>query len=74
MLTSPTRLDWALPDQLVYSVVSSMLQLANYNPRFGESIIDAVLEFSATVVERIKFFGCMSILLSLPPWMVPMSL
>ena len=67
VLTSPTLLDWALPDQLVYSVVSSLLQLANYDSRFGESIIDAVLGFSATIVERIKYFGCMSILLPLPP-------
>jgi len=50
--------DWALPDQLVYSVVSSLLQLANHYPRFGKSIIDAVLEFSATIVEKIQSFGC----------------
>ena len=60
------RLDWALPDQLVYSVVSSLLQLANYNPRFGESIVDAVLEFSTTIVERIQSFGCTLNVLLLP--------
>lgn len=52
--------DWALPDQLVYSVVSSLLQLANYYPRFGKSIIDAVIEFSATIVEKIQSFSCRS--------------
>jgi phosphatidylinositol 4-kinase len=52
--------DWALPDQLVYSVVSSLLQLANSYPQFGDSIINAVLEFSATVVEKIQSFGCTS--------------
>jgi len=61
------RLDWAFPDQLVYSVVSSLLQLANSYPRFGQSITDAVLEFSATIVEKIQSFGCMSILLLLSP-------
>ena len=65
MLTSMVVLDWALPDQLVYSVVSSLLQLANYYPRFGKSIIDAVLGFSANIVEKIQCFGCTSILLSL---------
>ena len=60
-------LDWALPDRLVYSVVSSLLQLAISYPRFEESIIDAVLGFLATIVSRIQSFSCKSILFHLSP-------
>jgi phosphatidylinositol 4-kinase len=56
------RLDWALPDQLVHSVVSSLLKLANSYPQYAESVIGAVLGFSATIVERIQSFGCASTL------------
>ena len=52
--------DWALPDQLVYSVVSSLLQLASHYPRFSKPITDAVVEFSATVVEKIQSFILLS--------------
>jgi len=59
--------DWALLDKLVYSVVSSLLQLANHYLRFGKSIIDTVLEFSAAIVEKIQSSGCMWIQFSPPP-------
>ena len=65
VFTSTMLPDWALPDQLVYSVVSSLLQLANCYPQFRESIIDAVLGFSATIVEKIRSFSCTSILVLL---------
>ena len=35
---------------------TSLLQLTNHYPRFGKSIGDAVVEFSATVVEKIQSF------------------
>lgn len=67
VLTTVTRPDWALPDQLVYTVVSSLLQLASSYPQFRQSIVDAVLECLATIVEKIQSFGCTSIQLFLPP-------
>lgn len=49
-----TRLEWALPDQLVSATVSSLLRLASSFPQYRPPVTSSILEFSSTIIEQLK--------------------
>ena len=53
-----TRLDWALPDQLVYSTVSAMLRITATRAKHSETVAKAISKFIGDVVKKIKTATC----------------
>lgn len=47
-------IEWALPDQLVYATVSSLLQLASSHPQYSDSILGAILAFSSNIINKLR--------------------
>lgn len=58
VLQADTRLDWALPDQLVYSTVSAMLRITATRAQHSEIAVNAVFKFIGDVVKKIKTATC----------------
>lgn len=58
ILQADTRLDWALPDQLVYSTVSAMLRITATRAQHSEIAVNAVFKFIGDVVKKIKTATC----------------
>ncbi|KAF5358382.1 hypothetical protein D9756_001382 [Leucocoprinus leucothites] len=59
--------DWALPDQLVYSMVSSLLQVCNEQPQCHEKAMDAICSFLSNTVESINHSSSFDILVQVMP-------
>lgn len=51
-------LDWALPDQLVYSTVTALLRLATKDLESRVRIIQSIMKFAADVVSQMKSRPC----------------
>jgi hypothetical protein len=51
-------LDWALPDQLVFSTVSAMLCITSTHTEYSEAAATAVFKFIAEIVENITIASC----------------
>lgn len=49
-----TFIDWALPDQLVYSIVSALLTLSNSYPDYREVVTTATCNFLAEIARSIE--------------------
>jgi hypothetical protein len=47
-------LDWALPDQLVFSTVSALLRLSSSHPQYAEQATSAICDFIAKTVKKIE--------------------
>jgi phosphatidylinositol 4-kinase len=47
-------LDWALPDQLVFSTVSALLHLSSSHPQYAEQATSAICAFIAETVKKIE--------------------
>ena len=54
-------LDWALPDQLVFSTVSALLRLTSTHTDYAEAAATAVFKFIAEIVEKITTASCKSV-------------
>ncbi len=50
----PMFIDWALPDQLVYSIVSALLTLSNSYPNYREEVTTAICNFLAEIARSIE--------------------
>jgi len=46
--------EWALPDQLVYATVSSLLRLATSHANYSELILEAILSFSSEIIAKLQ--------------------
>jgi phosphatidylinositol 4-kinase len=64
-ITDLVTSDWALPDQLVYSIVSALLQVCNRLPAYRERAVDAICSYLSRTVEEIDTFSCKYLSLSL---------
>lgn len=58
ILEADIRLDWALPDQLVYSTVSAMLRITATHSKHSETAANTVFKFIGDVVKKIKTATC----------------
>lgn len=47
------KIEWALPDQLVYATVSALLRVAGLHEQYREVIINAIIEFSDRIVSKL---------------------
>ncbi len=47
-------LDWALPDQLVFSTVSALLRLTWSHHGHRLAVMDALFTFSLTIVKQLE--------------------
>jgi hypothetical protein len=54
MLTLSLRLEWALPDQLVYTSVSSLLWLGSAYPAHREAALKSIGNFAKQAVLDLK--------------------
>ncbi|KAL4260020.1 PI3/PI4-kinase family protein [Pleurotus pulmonarius] len=59
--------DWALPDQLVYSIVSALLTLSNSYPDYREEVTTAICNFLAEIARSIESSSPVDILTHLAP-------
>jgi len=57
--TIPT-LDWALPDQLVFSTISALLRISNEHPAYGEQATLAIFSFVSQAIQKIHTSTCKS--------------
>jgi phosphatidylinositol 4-kinase len=55
-----TTLDWALPDQLVFSTVSALLRLTSTHAEYGDAAATAIFKFIKEIVEKIATASCKS--------------
>ena len=46
--------DWAIPDQLVYNTVSSLLRLASAHPEHRIPVTDVILDFTSKIVTLLQ--------------------
>lgn len=46
-------IEWALPDQLVYSTVSAILRVCSTHPDRVDQTVDTILRFVAQVVQKL---------------------
>ena len=51
-------LDWALPDQLVFSTISALLRVSNNNQTYGEQATTAISTFISQTIEKIHNSSC----------------
>lgn len=51
-------LDWAPPDQLVYSTISALLQVCNEQPQYREKAMDAICCYLSKTVEEVTSRSC----------------
>ena len=49
----PSLIEWALPDQLVYSTVSAILSIYSIYPDRVDQAVDAILRFITQVVQKL---------------------
>lgn len=54
VLVLTNNVEWAIPDQLVYNTVSSLLRLAASHPGRRLSVTDAILEFAERIVTLLQ--------------------
>ncbi|KAF9446332.1 hypothetical protein P691DRAFT_708828 [Macrolepiota fuliginosa MF-IS2] len=59
--------DWALPDQLVYSTISALLQVCNGRPDCHEEGINAICSYLSRTVEGINYSNSFHILVQTMP-------
>lgn len=50
--------EWALPDQLVYSTVYALLRISSVHEDKGRVVVDAIVEFITEVIENLKSSNC----------------
>jgi phosphatidylinositol 4-kinase len=50
--------DWALPDQLVFSIISALLRLSNEHPAYRDEATSAIFSFVSQTVEQIYDNSC----------------
>ncbi len=65
-LNSTSLLDWALPDQLVFSTISALLRVSNENSTYGEQATAAIFSFISEMVERTHSSTCKYVGVGLP--------
>lgn len=53
-LFSESSLDWALPDQLVFSTISALLRVSSSYPQYCESTMNAITNFISKVANLIQ--------------------
>lgn len=59
--------EWALPDQLVYSVVTSLLRIASGDPQFRTTVFEAIINFCQSVVEHLEKGSSFDVLTQFAP-------
>jgi phosphatidylinositol 4-kinase A len=57
-------IEWALPDQLVYSTVSALLRTAAVHPQHRTAALNAIFDFTRTIVQRLEQGTCMVLILN----------
>ncbi|KAF9564367.1 hypothetical protein CPC08DRAFT_705318 [Agrocybe pediades] len=60
-------IDWALPDQLVFSTISALLRLSNEYESFREQATSAIFFFVSQTVQRIQISNSLDVLTQLMP-------
>jgi len=51
-------LDWALPDQLVFSTVSALLHISSQHHKYGNESTASIVFFVTQIVDRIHHSTC----------------
>ena len=51
--SDPPLIEWALPDQLVYSTVSAILRVCSVQPDQVDHAVDTILRFITQVVQKL---------------------
>ena len=51
--SDPPLIEWALPDQLVYSTVSAILRVCSTHPDRADQAVDAILRFVTQIVQKL---------------------
>ncbi|KAH9843165.1 atypical/PIKK/PI4K protein kinase [Rhodofomes roseus] len=59
--------EWALPDQLVFSTVSALLQIANTHSEYRGHAFDAIVRFTDKIVSLLKTGEAVDILTQIAP-------
>ncbi|KAF5373565.1 hypothetical protein D9758_000828 [Tetrapyrgos nigripes] len=59
--------EWALPDQLVYSTVSALLQMSSVHPQYTDTATEAIVSFIADVITNVKDGEALDVLTQLTP-------
>ncbi|THU88594.1 hypothetical protein K435DRAFT_821590 [Dendrothele bispora CBS 962.96] len=59
--------EWALSDQLVYSVVSALLQICSAHPQYSDAATNAMIAFISDVIKNIKEGNALDTLTQLTP-------
>lgn len=54
VFSDPPLIEWALPDQLVYSTVSAILRVSSTHPDRVDQAVDAILRFVTQVVQKLS--------------------
>jgi phosphatidylinositol 4-kinase len=59
--------DWALPDQLVFSIISALLRVTNEHPGCSEEATSAIFSFVSQTIDQIESSTSLDVLTQLMP-------
>ncbi|KAF8643783.1 hypothetical protein AX16_008802 [Volvariella volvacea WC 439] len=62
-------MDWALPDQLMFSTVSALLRIAGSNPQIQNRCIEAIFKLISQIVAEMRTSDSVNVLTQLTPAM-----